>query len=105
MCKASPHAIENTPSWSSVPYLVPDATPRWVEVDAMLAGKAFDGGIPVEIPFRAVLHVVVERKDGLGRVGHACDTQGLKLAEHGVRVVVRHHVGGPDDDEIARAHT
>ena len=79
---------------------MPDATPRGVERDPVLARERFDRSVLGEVRLRLVLDVVIQRKHRLLRIEDARRPDGLELLHDRGRVVVRHDVIGTQDDEV-----
>lgn len=70
--------------------LMPNPPSCRVKVHIVLLGKRLDFGVFLDICLRLVLHVVVEREDGLARILYGLAREREELGDDGSGVVVCH---------------
>jgi hypothetical protein len=81
-----------------------NAGARRVIIEAMFAAERFDPGVLLQILWRDILNVVIDREHRLRRIRDRGRADLLKLWNHGAGVVVRHHMARTNRNEISRAH-
>ena len=80
-----------------------DAATGRIKIKAVLAGEGFDLGVLGKI-FRArVLHVVIEREDGLARIADFFRADALEFGNDRAGVVMRQNVRGTNGKIISAA--
>ena len=81
-----------------------DAAPRRVKIDPLRGGKMLYLFVFGQILFTGVLYVVIQGKDNLTGIGHLLHTDVEEFGHDRRRVIVGHHMRGPDGDKVAAVY-